>query len=302
MDDAYAKLIRRIFQVALDDENFYRNLKKIAVCSLKNRLRVVIDNNACEDATIIQIIETSAGFLPSRRSSVGVMPLEEHTSIELAGTDRPAACFVILRNDDLKTAKTTLSTPALMHRERRLHQIMLAVADRDYEKVERAGVRAAAKEGSSRPQISLLNIEKDYCYYHEEFYIRHVDGLPISSEVERVCVEAAIERRASEELELELCIEDRLGLLSDRTRIFRENSLGIKRELISTKGGKANDTFYVMDVTVNLVDPKIIDSICRQIGRSALKMKRSTSVAPKPPQQERTIGYLFGNLFKARTF
>ncbi|XP_039011204.1 ACT domain-containing protein ACR6-like isoform X2 [Hibiscus syriacus] len=435
MDDEYAKLIRRV-----------------------NQPRVVIDNDACEDATIIQVdrvnkhgvllevvqvltdmnltitkayissdggwfmdvfnvvdndgnkirdkqvieyiqrflqrIETSAGFVPSLRSSVGVMPSEEHTSIELAGTDRPGLlsevcavladmhcnvvnaeiwthnaraaavvhvtddltgraitdpkrlstikgllCNVLKGNDDLETAKTTLSAPGLMHRERRLHQIMFA--DRDYERVERAGVRAA-KEGSSRPQVSLLNIEKDYTVitmrskdrpkllfdivctltdmqyvvFHGmvntarmeayQFYIRHVDGLPISSEAERVrviqCLEAAIERRASEGLELELCTEDRLGLLSDITRIFRENSLSIKRALISTKGSKANDTFYVTDVMGNPVDPKIIDSICQQIGRSALQVKRSTSVAQKPPHQETTMGYLFGNLFKARTF
>ncbi|MBA0799751.1 hypothetical protein Gohar_010245 [Gossypium harknessii] len=419
--------------------------------------RVVIDNNACEDATVIQVdsvnkhgillevvqvltdmnltirkayiasdggwfmdvfnvvdndgnkirdkeiidyiqrrIETSAGFVPSRRGSVGVMPSEEHTSIELAGTDRPGLlsevcavladlrcnvvnaeiwthntraaavvhvtddltgcaitdpkrllmikdllCNVLKGNDDLKTAKTMLSAPGVMHRERRLHQIMFA--DRDYERVEKTGVRAV-EETSSRPQVNLLNIEKDYTVitmrakdrpkllfdiictltdmqyvvFHgmvnttrmdanQEFYIRHVDGLPISSEAERVrviqCLEAAIERRVSEGLELELCTEDRLGLLSDITRIFRENSLCIKRALISTKGGKAKDTFYVTDMTGNPVDPKIIDSICRQIGRSALQVKHNrSSLAPKPPHQETTMSYLFGNLFKARTF
>ncbi|XVF16165.1 hypothetical protein REPUB_Repub10bG0008000 [Reevesia pubescens] len=329
MDDEYAKLIRRV-----------------------NPPRVVIDNNACEDATVIQVdsvnkhgillevvqvltdmnltitkayissdggwfmdvfnvvdddgnkikdkevmdyiqrrIETSAGFVPSRRGSVGVVPSEEHTSIELAGTDRPGLfsevcavladlhcnvvnaeiwthnaraaavvhvtddstgcaisdpkclsaikellCNVLKGSDDLKTAKTMLSTPGVMHRERRLHQIMFA--DRDYERVERAGARAVEEE-SSRPQVTLLNIEKDYTVItmrskdrpkllfdivctltdmqyvvfhgmvntgrmeaYQEFYIRHVDGLPISSEAERVrviqCLEAAIERRASE--------------------------------------------------------------------------------------------------------
>ncbi|XWS32617.1 hypothetical protein CRYUN_Cryun22dG0005500 [Craigia yunnanensis] len=320
------------------------------------------------------------------------MPSEEHTSIELAGTDRPGLlsevcavlaylhcnivnaeiwthnaraaavvhvtddstdcaisdpkrhstikkllCNVLKGSDDLKTAKTTLSAPGVMHRERRLHQIMLA--DRDYERVERAGVRAV-EEGSSRPQVTLLNIEKDYTVItmrskdrpkllfdivctltdmqyvvahgmvntgrmeaYQEFYIRHVDGLPISSEAERVrvihCLEAAIERRASEGLELELCTEDRLGLLSDITRIFRENSLCIKRALISTKAGEAKGTFYVTDMTGNPVDPKIIDSIRRQIGQTVLQVKHNFSLAPKPPHQETTVGYFFGNLFKA---
>lgn len=102
-------------------------------------------------------------------------------------------------------------------------------------------------------------------------------------------------------LELELCTEDRVGLLSDITRIFRENSLCIKRAEILTKGGKAKDTFYVTDVTGNPVDPKIIDSICRQIGQTKLLVKRNSILSPKPPQ-ETTMGYIFGNLFKARTF
>ncbi|RVW49633.1 ACT domain-containing protein ACR6 [Vitis vinifera] len=51
----------------------------------------------------------------------------------------------------------------------------------------------------------------------------HVDGLPMSLDAERErviqCLEAAIERRASEGLELELCTEDQFGLLSDITRV-----------------------------------------------------------------------------------
>lgn len=67
---------------------------------------------------------------------------------------------------------------------------------------------------------------------YQEYYIRHVDGLPMSSDAERECViqclEAAIERRTFEGLKLELCTEDRFGLLSDITRVFRETSLCIK--------------------------------------------------------------------------
>ncbi|XVF18534.1 hypothetical protein REPUB_Repub11eG0030500 [Reevesia pubescens] len=165
------------------------------------------DGNKIKDKKVMDYIqrriETSAGFVPSQRSSVGVVPSEEHTSIELAGTDRPGLfsevcavladlhcnvvnaeiwthnaraaavvhvtddsigctisdpkrlsaikellCNVLTGSDYLKTAKTMLSAPGVMHRERRLHQIMFA--DRDYERVERAGARAV-EEGSSRP-------------------------------------------------------------------------------------------------------------------------------------------------------
>ncbi|GAV92123.1 ACT domain-containing protein, partial [Cephalotus follicularis] len=428
MDDEYAKLIRRM-----------------------NPPRVVIDNEACEDATVIQVdsvnkhgillevvqvltdmnliitkayissdggwfmdvfyvidqngnkiidedvigyiqrrLENGAGYAPSLRGSLGMMPSEDYTSIELSATDRPGLlsevcavladlhcnvvnaeiwthnaraaavvhvtgceiedpkclsnigellCNVLKGNNDVKTAKVTVSPPGITNRERRLHQIMFA--DRDYERVERAGL-GKVKGTSSRPHVTMLNIEKDYTVVtmrskdrpkllfdivctltdlqyvvfhgmvdagrmeaYQEFYIRHVDGLPIRCEAERdrliQCLEAAIERRTCEGLELELCTEDRVGLLSDITRIFRENSLSIKRAEISTIGGNAKDTFYVTDVTGNPVDPMIIDSIRQQIGRTKLRIRHNSTVAPEPPQ-ETTMGYLFGNLFKARTF
>lgn len=101
-------------------------------------------------------------------------------------------------------------------------------------------------------------------------------------------------------LELELCADDRVGLLSDITRIFRENSLSIKRAEISTKSGKVKDTFYVTDVTGNSVDPKTVDSIRKQVGQQLLRVKWN----PDPLEsstEEKTSSHLFGNFFKVRT-
>ncbi|XP_077250399.1 ACT domain-containing protein ACR6-like isoform X2 [Tasmannia lanceolata] len=428
MDDEYAKFIRRM-----------------------NPPRVIIDNDACENATVIKVdsvnkhgillevvqvltdlnlvivkayissdggwlmdvfnvtdhdgkklkdeevikyikksLETGSFFFPSMRSSVGMMPSKEHTSIELTGTDRPGLlsevsavltdlrcnvvsaevwthneraaavvhvtdestrcaiedpkrlstikellCNVLRGNNDLKTAKMTVSL-GVTHRERRLHQMMFA--DRDYERIGMGKV----EDKGSRPHVALLDcFEKDYTVVtmtckdrpkllfdtvctltdmqyvvfhgtvdtgrmeaYQEYYIRHVDGVPINSEAERqrvtLCLEAAIERRASEGLELELRTDDRVGLLSDITRIFRENSFCIKRAEISTKGGKAIDTFYVTDVSGNPIDPKTIDSIRRQIGQTILRVKQNPFLSPKSPQ-ETTTGFLFGNFFKARS-
>ncbi|PSR87462.1 ACT domain-containing protein [Actinidia chinensis var. chinensis] len=353
------------------------------------------DGNKIRDEKVINYIrktlENDSFFLPPLRESVGVMPSEEHTSIELAGTDRPGLlsevcavladlccnvvnaeiwthnsraaavihiaddstgcaikdpnrlstikellCNVLKGNNDLKTAKMTLSPPGVTHRERRLHQIMFA--DRDYERNVRAE-HGRVEDISLRPHVTVMDcMEKDYTMitmrskdrpkllfdtvctltdmqyvvFHgvvhtgrmeavQEYYIRHVDGLPIGSEAERERVmqylEAAIERRASGGLELELCSEDRVGLLSDITRIFRENSLCIKRAEISTRGGKAEDTFYVTDVTGNAVDPKTIDSIRQEIGKSVLRVKRNSSPSSKP-HQETAMSFLFGSLFK----
>lgn len=74
-------------------------------------------------------------------------------------TIRELLCNVLKGNNDLKTAKTTLSSPGVTSRDRRLHQIMFA--DRDYERVERAGL-GKLEDKSSRPHVTVLNIEKDY--------------------------------------------------------------------------------------------------------------------------------------------
>ncbi|CAI9277226.1 unnamed protein product [Lactuca saligna] len=260
-------------------------------------------------------------------------------------TIKKLLCNVLKGNNDLRTGKMTLSTPGFTHRERRLHQIMFA--ERDYENVGR--VEQEEKENRWRPQVSVLDCaEKDYTVItmrcrdrpkllfdiictltdmqyvvfhgvvhtgkmeaYQEYYIRHIDGSPVSSEAERErvmqCLEAAIERRTStsEALELELHTSDRIGLLSDITRIFRENSLCIKRaEISTTQGGKVKDIFYVTDMTGNTpVDQKTIDSIQKQIGQQAsLHVRWNSNQSPEPPPEETRMSFLFGNLFKTRPF
>lgn len=247
-------------------------------------------------------------------------------------------------NNDLKTAKMTLSPPGSMHRERRLHQIMFA--ERDYEKVEWVEQEDMEDGNGLKPEVSVLDcIEKDYTVitlrckdrpkllfdtvctitdmqyvvYHgvvhtgqmeayQEYYIRHIDGNRVSSEAERdrvmQCLEAAIERRTSEALELELCTEDRVGLLSDITRIFRENSLCIKQAEISTENGKAKDIFYVTDMTGDSpVDPRTIDSIRRQIGQhTSLDVKWNSSPPIPTTRHETRMSFLFGHIFKSCSF
>ncbi|KAI3983432.1 hypothetical protein MKX01_038852 [Papaver californicum] len=312
------------------------------------------DGNKLKDEGVINYIkmtlEANDCFLPSLRDTVGVMPSEDHTSIELTGTDRPGLlseicsvladlhcnvvnaeiwthnaraaavvhvtdqytgcaiedakqlstikellCYVLKGNNDIRTAKMMVAATGVSHRERRLHQMMFD--DRDYDKGNIVRIRRSDDQDNKlSPEVTLLDYrpkllfdtlctltDMQYVVFHgtvktsrmeayQEYYIRHIDGLPISSEAERQrvtqCLEAAIERRRA------VCAS-------------RENSLCIKRAEISTKGGKAKDTFFVTDVSGNAVDPKIVDSICQQIGLTS------------PPQ---TTGFFFGNLFKARTF
>ncbi|GKD52205.1 ribonuclease H-like domain-containing protein [Tanacetum coccineum] len=112
---------------------------------------------------------------------------------------------------------------------------------------------------------------------------------------------AAMERRTSE---LELCTEDQVGLLSNITRIFGENSLCIKRAEISTENGIARDIFYVTDMTGDIpVNLRTIDSIRRQIGQHTSLDVKWNSSPPKPttPDETRMI-FLFGHIFKSCSF
>ncbi|GER31878.1 ACT domain repeat 4 [Striga asiatica] len=259
---------------------------------------------------------------------------------EKLATIRRLLCNVLKgsRSNKLRDAKTVISCGAT-NAERRLHQMMFE--DRDYERaadedddgdtdVIRPRVNVVNWQDKDysvvtirckdRPKL-LFDIvctltDMEYVVFHgnvdtdgpqayHEYCIRHIDGSSVKSDAERErviqCLEAAIQRRVSEGLKLELCTTDRVGLLSDVTRIFRENSLTVTRAEVSTRSGKAVNTFYVRDASGYPVDPKIIDSIRQTIGQTILRVKGSTEESNQAPQESPTR-FLFGGLFKSRSF
>ncbi|KAD5316770.1 hypothetical protein R6Q59_031933 [Mikania micrantha] len=219
---------------------------------------------------------------------------------------------VLKGDNDIRSAKMVVSM-AVTHTERRLHQMMFA--DRDYERnpiIKSNGeysptvtVQNCLEKGYSivnivckdRPKL-LFDVvftltDMEYTVFHAtidttengaylEFFVRHTDGTPISLEAEKqrvtLCLRAAIERRASEGVRLELCKEDKPGLLSEVTRVFRENALNVTRAEISTTLGKAENIFYVTDARGNHVDSKTIESVRQRIGVDYLRVKK----LPKP--------------------
>eukprot|EP00252_Welwitschia_mirabilis_P004920 TRINITY_DN1526_c0_g1_i4.p1 TRINITY_DN1526_c0_g1~~TRINITY_DN1526_c0_g1_i4.p1 ORF type:complete len:447 (+),score=78.07 TRINITY_DN1526_c0_g1_i4:229-1569(+) len=241
----------------------------------------------------------------------------------------------VLRGNDNRGAKTVVSM-GVTHTERRLHQMMFA--DRDYERMiainsleERCRPLVTLQDCTER-DYSVVNIrckdrskllfdtvctltDMDYVVFHgtidatgpeafQEYYIRHTDGVPVTSEAERQrviqCLEAAIERRVSDGVRLELCTDDRVGLLSDVTRIFRENGLSVTRAEVTTRGGKALNTFYVTDVSGKPVNTKILEAIRGEIGLTILKVKDDTDLA-KSPHQETPMRFLLSNIFRSKS-
>ncbi|KAI4327057.1 hypothetical protein L6164_019560 [Bauhinia variegata] len=226
---------------------------------------------------------------------------------------------VLKGDNDIRSAKTSVSM-SVMHTERRLHQMMFA--DRDYERTPIlkftcdtpvVTVQNWAERGYSVVNVQCKDRTKllfdvvcnltdmEYVVFHAtiyttreqaylEFYIRHRDGTPISSEAERQrviqCLRAAVERRASEGVRLELCTADKQGLLAEVMRTFRENGLNVTRAEISTEGDMAVNVFYVTDAIGKPADFDIIESVRQKIGPSNLQVKELPLICQHKAERE----------------
>ncbi|KAF0924964.1 hypothetical protein E2562_015030 [Oryza meyeriana var. granulata] len=243
----------------------------------------------------------------------------------------------LLRGQSGVRAAAAAAPGGLTHKERRLHQMMFD--DRDYDGASPSsgtpsstevtvtpcaerGYTAVVVRCRDRPKLLFDTVctitDMQYAIHHgtvssepgggayQEYYIRHVDGRPVRSEAERQRVvqglEAAIERRTADGLALEVRTCDRAGLLSDVTRIFRENGLTIRRAEISSEGGEAVDTFYLSDPQGHPVEAKTIESIRAQIGETTLRVKHNPFAddggGGATDDVAGSTAFLFGNLFK----
>ncbi|CAN6241984.1 unnamed protein product [Urochloa humidicola] len=240
--------------------------------------------------------------------------------------------------------RSSASSSLPLHKDRRLHQIMLhdhhpssspsSAASSSLTEVSvtdcaERGYTAVVVRCRDRPKLLFDTVctmtDMDYVVHHgtvasepgggayQEYYIRRrCDGLAAACDGERRrlagCLEAAIERRTAEGLELELRTGDRAGLLSDVTRVFRENGLTIRRAEISSAGGEAVDTFYLAGTEGQPVEAGTIEAIRKQIGEATLKVKSNNLVgggdaAAAAGRKDgdvagTTTAFVFGNLFK----
>ncbi|KAG8383315.1 hypothetical protein BUALT_Bualt05G0171900 [Buddleja alternifolia] len=256
----------------------------------------------------------------SRMASVVYITNEETNGQAIDDPDRLANIqhlLLYVLKDHRRSAKTAFSVGST--RVERLHQMMYA--DRDYDNhtvIERGkpplplvtvdncmekGYAVVNFSCPDRPMLLFDTVctltDMQYVVFHatiiaqgpeaqQEYYIRHMDGCPISSEAERQsvihCLEAAIQRRASEGIRLELCSEDRAGLLSDVTRIFRENGLSVTRAEVTTRGTQAVNVFYVIDASGYAVKSETIEAVRKEIGLTILRVKDDDTHSTSVPQ------------------
>lgn len=99
-------------------------------------------------------------------------------------------------------------------------------------------------------------------------------------------------------IRLELCGEDRIGLLSDVTRIFRENGLSVTRAEVTTRGSQAVNVFYVTDASGNPVKSETIEAVRNEIGLTVLHVKDEAYLKSPPQESGR---FSLGNIFRSRS-
>lgn len=236
--------------------------------------------------------------------------------------------------NDQKVAKTKFSIGAT-HIGRRLHQMMFD--DRDYEAnslnsdgddslkleiriehCEEKGYSVVSVRSKDRAKLMFdivctltdmqyvvfhANISSDGPLASQEYFIRHMDGYALNTEGEKErvikCLEAAIRRRVSEGLSLELCAKDKVGLLSEVTRVLRENGLSVTRADVTTVGEKAKNVFYVSDASGNPVDMKTIETLRKEIGARMMLNVKKDPISQRAPDKARgwaKTSFFFGNL------
>lgn len=92
-------------------------------------------------------------------------------------------------------------------------------------------------------------------------------------------------------MRLDVCTHNRTGLLSDVTRVFRENGLSISRAEVGMQDERAIGSFYVTDVSGEAVSEHTIEMVRSEIGGSVLVVNRSprwTSRTPSTASLSRT--------------
>lgn len=240
-------------------------------------------------------------------------------------------------HDDEQMGRTIFSMGST-HIDRRLHQMLFAVRDYEgdaamnetelpslrpkisVEHCKEKGYSVVTVKSKDRPKLMFdivctltdmqyvvfhATVSSDGPYASQEYFIRHMDGYALETEGEKdrvvKCLEAAIRRRASEDLSLELCGKDRVGLLSEMTRVLRENGLSVIRAGASTVGENATNVFYVRDASGNPVDMRIIEALRKEVGRTMmLSVKKAPVVMrAKAPHEAKGLSktsFFFGGL------
>nr|GMD56753.1 ACT domain-containing protein ACR1 [Ipomoea batatas] len=181
--------------------------------------------------------------------------------------------------------------PGQTHTERRLHQLL--AGDSDYEQCCSApelgngdddGRCYRKRSCTSETYIKIENCEeRGYSIVTIRSGDRPkllFDTICALTDMHYVVFHASISSHDSKSfqgLRLDVCTQNKLGLLSDITRVFRENGLSITMAEIGTRGDRAVGTFYLKDASGQTVKPETLESLKKEIiGGTVLVVHKSS--------------------------
>ncbi|KAG0460501.1 hypothetical protein HPP92_020798 [Vanilla planifolia] len=230
--------------------------------------------------------------------------VEEESGAPVEELDKIRCIKARLRN--VVSVSLSSADPGRTEIDRRLHQMLLSDQELDHSAtVSHGGDSSVSIQNWTERGYSIVSVQcrdrpkllfdtvcaltdLNYVIFHgkidtnddlacQEFYIRRADGSLIGSESERQtliqCLQAAIDRRASEGLRLELHAPDRRReLLAEATRTFRENGLSVTMAEVSRKGDTASNVFYVTDAAGRPANVKTIDAVIEKIGAGNVRV------------------------------
>ncbi|GAU45429.1 hypothetical protein TSUD_182980, partial [Trifolium subterraneum] len=192
-----------------------------------------------------------------------------------------------------RSVRLTSSTIGRSHTERRLHQMMYDGGD--YESC-RACHEDNGEEHRRRCDGTHVSVDRyegrdmQYEVFHaavtsnspmaeQEYFIRNKGSSNLDNETEKqrltLCLIAAIERRTSHGLKIDIRTQDKTGLLSMATRIIRENGLSITRVEFGVEGETAKGSLYVSDCSGQDANENIAELMKREIGESTVLVHNS---------------------------
>ncbi|KAK9039647.1 hypothetical protein V6N11_014843 [Hibiscus sabdariffa] len=183
-------------------------------------------------------------------------------------------------NGDKRSVRLTGPAAGTTHTERRLHQLMYA--DRDYEPYQGCDGSCRHRNWCDKTHVTVETCrEKRYSVVNLRSRDRNkllFDTVCALTDMQYVVFHAAINSNgsmANQGLRVDICSEDKMGLLREVMRVFRENGLWIARTEIGTDGERASGCFYVRNAVGNDASPRMVELVRQQIGGSVMVVHKS---------------------------
>ncbi|CAN6281545.1 unnamed protein product [Urochloa humidicola] len=127
----------------------------------------------------------------------------------------------------------------------------------------------------------------------QEYYIRHKDGRTVDSSAERQkvarCLVAAVERRATHGMRVEVRAADRSGLLSDFTRVLREHGLSLLRVELKRHKDEAVGIFYLLTDTGGEVRAEAVRAVQTKVAEMDISLDIVKEAPGWPPVRKTSV-------------